>query len=100
MKIKRNSNSSFICQASSRVGSGSNVRPSAEQIVINAGKLDDGRMLGRLRADALNRHVQIEEKRALPVVAHHALHPEEGRQPRAARHWTHMMEAGRGIENQ
>jgi hypothetical protein len=66
-----NSQRSLVCPTSS------NVRPTAQQIVIDAGELDDGRMIGYFSADALDRHVQIEEKSALSVVTHHTLDPEE-----------------------
>src|SRR5262245_10622301 len=57
----------------------SGVRPPPQQVVIAAGQGDDAGA-GRSRiAHLSDGHVEIEQQRALAVVAHHALHPEDGR---------------------
>ena len=57
-------------------------------------------MVRQILTDTLNGHVEVEQQRALPVVAHHALNPEEGRDARAARHGADAMKAGRRVEDQ
>ena len=55
----------------------SDFRPAPQQVVIDAGKLDDGGIVGLGRVNALDSGVEIEQQGALSVVAHHALDPEE-----------------------
>ncbi|SOZ15614.1 hypothetical protein CBM2609_A70016 [Cupriavidus taiwanensis] len=43
--------------------------------------------------------VELEQHRALAVVAHHALDPEERRHPRPARDWCHMVDAGGRVQH-
>ena len=60
-----------------RFPSGSGLSPHPQQVVIAAGQRDERRMSGRLLVQAHQRHVHVEEQRALRVVADHALDPEE-----------------------
>src|SRR5262245_61885905 len=46
--------------------------PLPEQIVINAGELNRGRMFGMIAAEPLNAEVEIEQQGTFAVVAHHA----------------------------
>jgi hypothetical protein len=56
----------------------SNFSPAPQQVVIDAGKLDDRGIVGLGRVNALDGGIEIEQQGALSVVAHHALDPEEG----------------------
>ena len=53
-----------------------------------------------LRSEFLDGLIQVEQQRAGAIVTHHALQPEEGSHPRAARDRLHMMQAGRLLEHQ
>lgn len=56
---------------------GSNVRPPAQQIMIDARELNYRRIIGLFAAYLLNSHVKVEKQCALSVITHHALHPEK-----------------------
>ncbi len=56
---------------------GSDFRPAPQQVVIDAGELHDCGIVGLGRVNSLDGGVEIEQQRALAVVAHHALDPEE-----------------------
>ena len=57
--------------------SDSDFRPAPQQIVVNASELHDRGIVRLGRINALDGGVQIEQQRALAIVAHHALNPEE-----------------------
>ena len=48
--------------------SDSNFRPAPQQVVVDAGKLHDGRIVRLGRVDALDCRVEIEQQSALTVV--------------------------------
>jgi len=56
-------------------------------------------MAGRVARQPHDRHVEIEQERPLRVVAHEALHPEEGGDARAARHRRDLVHARRRIQH-
>lgn len=56
---------------------GSGIGPAAQQVVVDAGELHAGGMVGNIVAYALDGHVQVEEQSALGIFAHHALNPEK-----------------------
>ncbi len=53
-----------------------------------------------VRVQPLYRSIEIEEQRALPIIADHALDPEERRRPCTSTHWRDVMKARRGVQNQ
>jgi hypothetical protein len=56
-------------------------------------------MVGPVRANRLNRAVEVEEERSLGIVANEALDPEERREARSSRHRPDVVKARRGIEH-
>jgi len=56
----------------------SNFSPAPQQVVIDAGELHYGGIVGLGWVNALDGGIEIEQQGALSVVAHHALDPEEG----------------------
>src|SRR4249919_3382786 len=76
------------------------LRPLAEQVVVHAGQLHESGVMGRFGANPLNRGVEVEEQRPLPVVSNHALNPEERADAYAARYRAHVMKTRRRIEHQ
>jgi hypothetical protein len=75
------------------------ISPASQEIVIDARQLQDRYVVWTVCAEALNREIEIEKKRALPVVAHHALNPEERRHARSSRDRSHVVQAARGIQD-
>ena len=56
-------------------------------------------MIGGIFGDSLDRHVHVEQDRALAVVAYHRLDPEERGNARAARDGADIMKARRRIKD-
>src|SRR5690606_7890656 len=77
----------------------SNLSPLPQEIVIDARELHDGRMIGHLACEALNRDVHVEQQCATRVVADHALQPEERAYSDAARHRIDPVQARRRIQD-
>jgi hypothetical protein len=61
----------WICRGG--LHAASSFRPLAEEVVINAGKLHDAGVAGRIGGDALNADVHFEQQGAAGVVTDHAL---------------------------
>jgi hypothetical protein len=57
----------------------SNVCPAAQQIGVHTGQLYGTGIVGQVARNPLDCHVEIEEERALAVIANQALDPEEKR---------------------
>jgi len=67
--------------------------------VVDAGELDDGRVIGLFGGEALDGDVHLEEHRAVAVIADHGLQPEERAETRAAGDGRDAVQAGRRIED-
>src|ERR1700754_4050148 len=77
----------------------SRLAPHAQQVVIAADERTLRGFVAVGRVQALDGVVEIEEQRALAVVAHEALRPEEARYARAARDGPHLMKTRRGVDD-
>jgi len=75
------------------------VRPRAQQVVIDPSQPYTRRFIRIRRRKPLYRVIHVKQHRALPVIAHHALHPEETSQSRAARDGIHAMQAAGRIQD-
>jgi hypothetical protein len=78
--------------------------PLPQQVVIdagqlNAGFLDAGGLSAAACGDSLDGGVEVEEQGSLPIVADHALDPEEAGDARASRHWLHAVQTSGRIED-
>src|SRR5438067_2117874 len=77
----------------------SDIGPAPQQIVIDARELDQRGMFGDRAREMLYRRVELEKRRPLLVVAHHALDPEEGGEPLAPRDWRDVVQAARRVDD-
>src|SRR5687767_7918990 len=77
----------------------SDIRPAAQKVVVNASQLGSRRMVRHIAADLPDGHIEIEQQRALDVVANHTLDPEERRYTPATSYRADVMQAGRRIKN-
>src|SRR5690606_28887174 len=83
-----------------RRGMASDVGPAAQQVVIDAGKLHDGRMAGGVLVESLDGNVHVQQQIALAVFAHQALHPEKRADARAARYRIDLVQTCARIQHQ
>jgi hypothetical protein len=48
-----------------------------QKVVVNSRQLDGNGMVGAFVRQAADRGIEVEQQRAIPIVGHHALQPEE-----------------------
>src|SRR5690606_16002432 len=98
-RSRRPRRSAAVSARAAAAASRSRVRPAAHEVVIDAGEPLELRRARILRRELLDRGVELEQQRALRVLADEALDPEKRRETYAACHGRDAVQARCGIEN-
>src|SRR5262249_13034058 len=74
------------------------ISPPAKKFAVHRRQLHDRRVRRHVKRQSLDGGIEVEQQRPIAIVAHHALDPEERRDPRASGDWRNTVQTARGVQ--